>query len=146
MSQAEIDDRLLELNKDMLSSEAKAIERFVKKKKWEMEETGTGLQYRVYEQGSGELVRDGQTALVHFTVSLLDGTECYTSRDGDPRTFKVAGSDVETGLHEGITYLRPGDKAHMILPSHLAHGLVGDASKIPPRSPIVYDIELIAVR
>jgi FKBP-type peptidyl-prolyl cis-trans isomerase len=36
-----------------------------------------------------------------------------------------------------------GDKMRFILPSHLAHGLTGDQSKIPPLSSVVYEIELL---
>jgi hypothetical protein len=33
----------------------------------------------------------------------------------------------------------------MILPSHLAYGLIGDQDVIPPKSTLVYDIELIDI-
>jgi len=36
-----------------------------------------------------------------------------------------------------------GDKAKLIIPSHLAFGLAGDMDQIPPLSPIVYDIEVL---
>jgi FKBP-type peptidyl-prolyl cis-trans isomerase len=39
--------------------------------------------------------------------------------------------------------MRKGEKAKFILPSHLAHGLVGDLQKIPPLSILVLDVELI---
>jgi FKBP-type peptidyl-prolyl cis-trans isomerase len=41
--------------------------------------------------------------------------------------------------------LAQGGKAKFILPSHLAYGLTGDQDKIPPQSPVVYDIELIEI-
>jgi FKBP-type peptidyl-prolyl cis-trans isomerase len=49
-------------------------------------------------------------------------------------------------LHEGIQLLHVGDKAIFILPSHLAHGLLGDEDKIPPHSAVIYDIELLGIR
>jgi FKBP-type peptidyl-prolyl cis-trans isomerase len=52
---------------------------------------------------------------------------------------------VESGLEEGILLLREGDKAKFILPPHLAHGLLGDDNKIPARSIIVYDLELLSL-
>ena len=39
----------------------------------------------------------------------------------------------------------PGDKARLILPAHLAYGMGGDQSKIPPASALFYDVELISV-
>ena len=41
--------------------------------------------------------------------------------------------------------MREGDKAKLIVPSHLAHGLVGDFDKIPPLTPIVVDIQLYKI-
>ena len=60
--------------------------------------------------------------------------------------FLVCRDEVESGLHEAIQYLKVGDKAKVIIPSHLAHGIAGDFEKIPPRSTIIYDIHLIAVK
>ncbi len=71
-------------------------------------------------------------------------TLCCTS-GGTPIDFLVEMDNVESGLHEAITYLKEGDKAFIILPYYLAHGLLGDNDKIPPLSPALYDIELIAV-
>jgi len=39
-----------------------------------------------------------------------------------------------------------GDHAKLIIPSHLAHGLIGDLDKIPPLTTLVMDIHLIGVR
>jgi FKBP-type peptidyl-prolyl cis-trans isomerase len=41
--------------------------------------------------------------------------------------------------------LREGDKARFILPPHIAHGLLGDENRIPPRSVIVYEVELLNI-
>jgi len=52
---------------------------------------------------------------------------------------------VESGLHEVMKYLREGDRAVVIIPSHLAFGLLGDLDKVPPFSTVVYDIYLAEV-
>lgn len=49
----------------------------------------------------------------------------------------VGKDNVEAGLHEGIQLMHVGDQMRFILPSHLAHGLTGDQSKIP-RSPVSF--------
>ena len=38
------------------------------------------------------------------------------------------------------------DKAKAILPSHLAHGLLGDRENIPPQSILYLDVELIDLK
>ena len=50
---------------------------------------------------------------------------------------------IESGLHEGISYMKEGDRAKIIIPSYLAHGLIGDLDKMPPLATIIYDIRLI---
>jgi len=40
-------------------------------------------------------------------------------------------------------HLKRGDAAIIILPSHLAFGLLGDQDMIPPRSTVIYEIEII---
>lgn len=55
----------------------------------------------------------------------------------------VGKDNVEAGLHEGIQLMHVGDQMRFILPSHLAHGLTGDQSKIPPLASVVYEVELL---
>jgi len=146
MTQQEIDDRLIEINRQMTIDETARIDAFVKDKDWPVTQSGTGLRYWLYTDSTGTNATKGNTALVAFEVTLLDGTVCYKTEEGEPRPFKVEQSDVESGLHEAIQYMSVGDRAKVILPSHLAHGLAGDMDKIPLKSTIVYDIELISLR
>jgi len=41
--------------------------------------------------------------------------------------------------------LRVGDCAKIIIPSHLAYGLIGDQKKILHKASLVYDIEFISM-
>lgn len=106
--------------------------------------TGTGLRYEIYERGKGDSAACDMQAHVRYDVGLLNDTICYSNRKtGDVQTFTICLDYVETGLHEGITYMNEGDKARLVMPSVLAHGLLGDRDCIPPLSPIVIDIELV---
>lgn len=109
---------------------------------WKMTKTGTGLQYYIYEKGDGPMAKVGNIARVEFKITLLDGTLCYKTDDNEVQEFKVDLSEVETGIQEGIKLLHKGDRVKMIIPSHLAHGLVGDMNMIPPLNPIVVDLYL----
>ena len=108
-----------------------------------MEETGTGLQYFIYKHGEGEFAKTRKLAEVKFKINLLNGEECYQTNANETEQFEIDHSEVESGIQEGIKRMRVGDKAKMIIPSHLAHGLVGDMNKIPPLTTIVVDLELI---
>ena len=85
----------------------------------------------------------GMRATVNYRIELLDGTFCYSSDSLGAHVFKVDEDQIESGIHEGIKLLGKGGKAKFILPSHLAHGLLGDQDKSHARIPTVYDIDLI---
>jgi len=141
----QLQEDLLEANKKATALESEQIDKYIERKKLAVIKTQTGLRYQIYNDNEGELITNNQKAVVKYTVSLLDGTECYSTKE-EVEEFTVGKDYVESGLHEGITFMSVGDKAIIIIPSHLAHGLAGDMKKIPFRSTIVYDIELIAIK
>jgi FKBP-type peptidyl-prolyl cis-trans isomerase len=141
-----IQEDLLQANKNALAKESEQINKYVAEKKLEVIKTKTGLRYMIYHKSStSDSIQLNQKAVVKYSVTLLDGTECYSTND-EVEEFTVGKDYVESGLHEGIQYMGVGDKAIIIIPSHLAHGLAGDMKKIPFRSTIVYDIELVAIK
>ncbi len=142
----QFNDQLVNVNKTMVENESIEIENYIKRHKWDMQRTGTGLRYLIYQQGSGEAATTGKIAVLKYTVNLLDGKECYSSENTGPKEFMIGKGGVESGLEEGIKLLKVGDKAKFIFPPHLAHGLTGDDDKIPARATLVYDVELIQLK
>lgn len=142
----EVKDPLIEANRQSMRIEDDQIDGYVKRRKWPVTKTGTGLRYFIYEKNTtGKIAKAGQVALIDFEVTLLNGEFCYSTKESGPKKFLIEMDDVESGLHEGIQYLKSGEKAKFIIPSHLAHGLGGDFKKIPQKSSIVYDVHLISV-
>jgi len=141
----QMQEDLIEANKKALSQESVQIESYVKEKNLNVIRTKTGLRYTIYKDVEGENVQEKQEVLVKYKVSLLDGTECYNT-DEKPEFFTVGKDYVESGLHEGVQFMSVGDKAIIIIPSHLGHGLAGDLKRIPIKSTIVYDIELLNIK
>jgi FKBP-type peptidyl-prolyl cis-trans isomerase len=137
---------LVEKNKKAVLLEQRDIENYVRRQGLKTVQTGSGLNYQLIVDAQGTNAESGQEVLVEHEVQLLNGKVCYSSKDSGPESFVVEMDHVESGLHEGIQYMSPGDSAVLIIPSHLAHGLVGDMEKIPMRSTIVYHIKLLAVR
>jgi FKBP-type peptidyl-prolyl cis-trans isomerase FkpA len=136
-----------DLNKELAEQEKIDIQLYLDRKpSWKMKESGSGLRYWIYKEGDGPKAMSGSFAQVSFNISLLDGTFCYKTEEDEIEEFKVDKSQVESGVQEAIKLMREGDRAKLIIPSHLAHGLTGDMNKIPPLTPIVVDIELYKVR
>ena len=142
---AHFKEPLIKINKYLVRKDAQRIADYVNRHKWDMKISKTGLWYMIYEKGDGKKSKINKIATIKYTISLLDGTLCYTSDSLGVKQFRIGQGGVESGLEEGILLMSEGDKAKFIMPPHLAHGLVGDEKKIPRRATIVYDVQLIAL-
>lgn len=139
-------EKSMELNKTIAMEEKIAIKLFLAQHHdWKMTETGTGLHYFIYQKSDKDSVKVGSTVDFEYSVSKLDGTICYKTPKDEVVEIVVDHSEIETGLQEGIKKMKVGEKAKMIIPSHLAHGLTGDFNKIPPLTTIIVDIHIIAI-
>jgi len=139
-------ESLEKANRYLVRTELEDIENYVRRHGWKMQETGTGLKIMIYNQGNGERAEKGKIAVINYQTFLLNGNLIYTSDELGQKEFKIGKGGVESGLEEAIVMMRVGDKAKLILPAHLAFGLLGDDNKIPPRSALVYDIELVSLK
>ena len=133
---------LVKANKGLVELEEDDIENYIKRQNWDMLETGSGLRYLIYEHGTGKQVEEGKVVQCAYETSLLTGKTCYTSEQLGPKEFLVGRGGVESGLEEAVLLFREGDRVKIILPSHLAFGLVGDDDCIPKKSVLVYDLEV----
>ncbi len=136
-------DKSTEMNKEFSAEEELEINLFLsRKQEWKMSKTGSGLRYFIYEKGTGEPALPEDYVDIEYSIKLLDGTECYATAKDEVEELKVDKAQVESGIQEGIKLLGQGDKAILIVPSHLAHGIVGDMSKIPPLSTLIVEISI----
>ncbi len=141
-----LDDTLLNANKKMIRNESQDIDDFIERYGWKMQISPTGLRYHIYHSGSGPQAVKGKTAVIHYTLRLLDGRLIDSTSTGAPAEFLIGYGGVASGLEEGILRLRKGSRARFILPAHLAFGLIGDQNKIPPRAALVYDLYLMDLK
>jgi FKBP-type peptidyl-prolyl cis-trans isomerase FkpA len=136
-----IKNQFIKANQQLMQKENDEMDFYAKSHKMPFFRTATGIRYFVYKPSAkGDSIRDSMRVSMDFEVRLLDGTLCYSSKTEGRRTFTVGHEDIESGIHKGVQYLKRGDKAILLIPSPLAHGLLGDFKKIPPQMPIVCDI------
>ena len=139
-----------DLNKNLAIQEGIDIQLFLEMHRdWRLTKTGSGLQYYIYEHGvidSTYSPRKGNLAEVEYEITLMDGTVCDKTEDDEYVELKVDNSDIESGVQEAVKLLTIGDRAKLIIPSHIGHGLVGDMDKIPPLTTLVLDIHLIGIK
>lgn len=141
-----LQESLVNANIKTVSTEETQIADFIARYQWNMTRTGTGLQYQVYKHGNdGNNIKDGDYVVMKYSTRLINGVEIYNSNDLGLKEFIAGRGTVESGLEEALLFMKNGDKAHIVIPSYLAHGLAGDGNKIPPKATIIYDIEIINV-
>jgi len=136
---------LKEVNKYLTQDDEDVMVGYSRRMGWDMKIDSTGMLYQIYENGTGDKAKKLKFITLNYTVSLLDGTICYSSDSSGVLNFRILQGGKESGLEYGVLKLREGDKARFIMPPYLAHGLIGDENKIPPRSIIVYDVEVLKV-
>ena len=141
--QSEFKNNLVKANKGLVIKDQDNITDYLAKKEWNMTETNTGLWYEIIKHGDGQKAITGKVIHLRYQVKLMDGTVCYSSDSLGVKSFKIGQGGVESGLEEGVLLLKEGDAARFILPPYLAFGLLGDENKIPPRSTIVYNVEML---
>ena len=108
--------------------------------------TASGLQYTDLAVGSGESPQTGDTVVVHYTGTLVDGTKFDSSVDrGEPFAFQIGVGQVIPGWDEGVGSMKVGGKRKLIIPPDLGYGAQGAGSAIPPNATLIFQVELLRV-
>lgn len=137
----------IEARRDFLKKERESIEAYIKDRKLKMQATGTGMYYTLLEDDPNpEQVESLDYVEFSYKIWLMNGTLLYSSEESGNEIVKVDRQDREIGLHEALKKLGLGDKGLFILPSHLAFGVAGDQNKVPPMTPLVYEIKVINIK
>jgi FKBP-type peptidyl-prolyl cis-trans isomerase FklB len=113
------------------------------RRKGDVRETPTGLQYRVLRAGSGPSPGLEDTVTVHYKGSLIDGHVFDQSEPDSPVTFVP--SEVIPGWTEALLLMHEGDLWEVFLPYPLAYGERGAGTEIPPFATLIFEIELLKV-
>jgi FKBP-type peptidyl-prolyl cis-trans isomerase len=109
--------------------------------------TQSGLDFIEIEEGKGKQAAAGKTVAVHYTGKFQDGRvfDSSVSR-GEPIEFTLGKGMVIKGWDEGITMMRVGGKAKLVIPPDLAYGEKGAGGVIPPNATLVFDVELVSMK
>ena len=106
----------------------------------------SGLQYEDTKAGDGATARAGQTATVHYTGWLTDGTKFDSSVDrNEPFAFALGAGQVIAGWDEGVQGMRIGGVRKLTVPSALGYGPWGAGDVIPPDATLVFEVRLLAL-
>ncbi|NCC99301.1 MAG: hypothetical protein EOL95_06300 [Bacteroidia bacterium] len=137
---------MLIYNQLCIEAEQEDIKKFIDSSEYKMTYSDNGFWYYIIEKGNGKKVRNGQIVKIAYSLELLDGTVCYSTDKNRIKTFEVGKRKVEKGLDIAMPLFAENSEAVIIMPSHLAHGVVGDRKCIPARTPILYRIKILSVK
>jgi len=104
----------------------------------------SGVQYKEIKAGTGKQPKETDSVKVHYTGTLIDGTEFDSSvKRAEPATFKVDG--VIKGFSEALRLMKEGAKWQVVIPAESAYGARGAGEVIGPNQTLIFDIELIQI-
>ena len=140
--------------------EPEAIAEYIKANNITVQPNADGLYVVVKKKGNGPKVTMGKQVSVNYTGRLLDGTIFDSSVESDARTgnvydarrqyepftFQIGAGQVISGWDNGLLNQTVGTTLQLIIPSKEAYGSRGAGNRIPPYSPLVFDIEIVGVK
>ncbi len=112
-----------------------------------MVKTSSGLQYADLVVCQGREAHAGETATVHYTGTLVDGTKFDSSKDRNkPFPFRICAGQVIKGWDEGVEGMKIGGTRKLVIPPQLGYGARGAGSAIPPNATLIFIVELLDLR
>ena len=96
--------------------------------------------------GNGLEVKNHSKVSVHYIGRLEDNTVFDSSYDrGQLFDFQIGVRQVILGWETGLLGMKEGGKRTIFIPYELAYGESGAGSLIPPKSNLIFEIEVIKV-
>lgn len=105
------------------------------------------LEAVTLQEGAGEVVKSGDTVVVHYVGILEDGTKFDSSVDrGQPFSFTVGEGQVISGWDLGLVGMKIGEIRRLYIPSELGYGEAGAGSgAIPSNANLIFEIQLLEI-
>jgi peptidylprolyl isomerase len=109
--------------------------------------TASGLKYYQIKSSKGTSAQKGKNVSVHYSGFLEDGSMFDSSvKRGTPFDFQLGAGRVIKGWDEGVALMNVGEKFKFVIPYDLAYGVNGRPPIIPPKSTLIFDVELLDIK
>lgn len=104
--------------------------------------TESGLRFISLAEGKGNNLVEGDSMSLNYTFKLANDSIFDTSVDKAPM-FCIAGHFLIPGLNEGLSMMKRGGKAILIMPYKIAFGAQNPYFPVPPFSTLIAEIEVL---
>ncbi len=140
-----------------MAKDDKSLQDYFKQHNLNPVKTAGGMYYTLSKEGEGDTPKTGDTVVMNYTGTLMDGTKFDSNEDTafhhvTPFEFSLGRGQVIKGWDEGVALLKKGSKATFYIPSPMAYGAQsrpgGGANPkgIPANSILFFDVELVNIK
>lgn len=133
-------ENMINANKVIAQSEHTQITNYIERHGWQMTQLSNGEWIEEYQKGKGSPISYEDSCHVRYRLEALNGKVIY---DGQEETFVVGRNQTTVGLDRAVMEFRRGSKARIIAPSDLGYGVAGDGDRVPSRTVLIYDLEVL---
>lgn len=104
-----------------------------------------GVLKKILREGEGdETPKSGFTVSLHYTGTLLDGTQFDSSRPrNQPFEFNLGSGAVIKGFEMGIPTMKKGEKCLLTCKPEYAYGSAGSPPTIPADATLNFELEML---
>lgn len=145
----ELDSKPLKEMQQQAVTNAKSSQKFLMEnaRKVGIKTTKTGLQFKVLRASLAlgkQYPTSNSKVKVHYEGRSIDGVVFDSSMARDePVVLEM--KHLIAGLQEGLSMMKPSQKARFFIPAELAYGSIGSGTSIQPNQTVIFDIELLEV-
>ena len=98
----------------------------------------------IVEPGQGALIKANDDVRTNYYGCLTNGKLFDNSyQRGQTLDFTAGTGQMIPGFDEGVQLLRHGGKAYFFLPPALAYGDEGAGDVVPPKSELIFYVEVL---
>jgi len=108
--------------------------------------TTSGLKIIDQRIGTGDKAKVGAKVGVIYTGTFQNGEKFDSNIGKSPYIVTVGAGGVIRGWDEGLVGMQKGGKRKLIIPYKLAYGEAGSPPKIPPRTDLIFELEVTSVK
>ena len=105
----------------------------------------SGVKVEHLKLGTGASPTAADTVVAHYRGTFTDGKEFDSSyKRGEPIAFPL--SRVIPCWTDGMQKIKIGGKARLTCPPETAYGAEGVRGVIPPKSTLLFEVELVGIK